>query len=127
DNDCNGQTDEGCGTGVPPGIDAGMDLPTMGPDAAPDAPPPNSLPKCRNGIISAGDRFACYRHPSGKVYCWGTNFPGLGDGSSTTQSLSAVEVAGLTDAVFVSAGEEHACAVRRGGHVVCWGANSDGQ
>lgn len=62
------------------------------------------------------------------VKCWGGNANGqLGNGT-TSNSLAAVDVLGLTDgAAAIFAGAYHTCSVSTGGSAKCWGANSSGQ
>ncbi len=78
--------------------------------------------------ISAGSAHTCARRTSGTVVCWGYNEHGtVGDGTSGTNRLTPVAVAGLTDAVEISAGGAHTCARRASGAVVCWGNNDNGR
>jgi alpha-tubulin suppressor-like RCC1 family protein len=77
--------------------------------------------------VSAGRFFACARHQSGSVSCWGTNSSGqLGNGN-TNGSNVPVAVNGVTDALALATGLQHACALRSGGAVWCWGGNQEGQ
>jgi alpha-tubulin suppressor-like RCC1 family protein len=63
----------------------------------------------------------------GEVKCWGDNAVGqLGNGT-TTDSMTPVTVAGITDAVQLVMGRWHVCARRATGRVSCWGRNLDGE
>jgi alpha-tubulin suppressor-like RCC1 family protein len=63
----------------------------------------------------------------GSLKCWGDNSGGqLGDGTMN-DSLTPIQVTGLTAGVTAAAtGASHTCAVVSGG-VKCWGTNSSGQ
>jgi alpha-tubulin suppressor-like RCC1 family protein len=77
--------------------------------------------------VSAGRWFACGRHQSGSISCWGSNGSGqLGNGN-TNGSNVPVAVNGVTDALALATGHQHACALRPGGAVWCWGGNGNGQ
>jgi alpha-tubulin suppressor-like RCC1 family protein len=65
--------------------------------------------------------------PSSKVAAWGYNGSGqLGDGTTTYEALTPVEVHGLTGVTAVAARGGTSLALRRDGTVWAWGANSDG-
>ena len=66
---------------------------------------------------------------SGAVYCWGNNdFGQLGDGS-TTDSMTPVQVSGLSSGVtrLLSGGQNFSCVTLQGGAVQCWGQDTRGQ
>jgi uncharacterized repeat protein (TIGR02543 family) len=62
------------------------------------------------------------------VKCWGHNvFGGLGDGT-ISDSLTPVQVSGLTSGVkAIGVGNTHSCAVTSAGAAECWGGNGFGQ
>src|SRR5215813_2318558 len=77
--------------------------------------------------LGAGTFHTCVTRPDGSVRCWGSNRRGaLGDGT-TTDRLTPVPVAGLTNAVAVTGGTFFSCALLADGTVRCWGINLDGQ
>ena len=88
------------------------------------------FPGLSSGVasVSAGGAQACAVLTSGALKCWGFNFHGqLGDGT-TTDSLTPVQVSGLTSGVAsATIGDRHACALLTSGSVKCWGKNSSGQ
>jgi prepilin-type N-terminal cleavage/methylation domain-containing protein len=79
--------------------------------------------------ITGGVSHTCAVLTSGVAKCWGGNGNGqLGDGT-TTNSLTPVDVSGLTSgAVSISsAGQNHTCVVMASGAAKCWGVNGLGR
>jgi alpha-tubulin suppressor-like RCC1 family protein len=77
--------------------------------------------------IAAGRWFACARHRTGAVSCWGANGSGQLGNRSTTNTNRPVAAMGITDAVQLGAGLSHTCVLHVSGAVSCWGDNSYGQ
>lgn len=77
--------------------------------------------------IAAGRWFACARHQTGTVSCWGQNGGGQLGNNSTSDSARPVAVVGITDAIQIGGGQNHACALHASGAISCWGDNMDGQ
>lgn len=70
--------------------------------------------------------FSCALRQDGTIWCWGADDYGqLGNGATTGDQNTPVQVSGITDAVDIELGENHACALRENGTVWCWGDNSE--
>ncbi len=88
------------------------------------------MPGMTSGVamVSAGNGTVCAVMTDGALKCWGRNMQGnLGDGT-TTDSLTPVQVSGLSSGVAsVSVGDQHVCALTTAGGVLCWGRGPAGQ
>jgi alpha-tubulin suppressor-like RCC1 family protein len=91
---------------------------------------PVDVPELSSGVaaVSGGSYMGCALTTGGAVKCSGINTVGqLGDGT-TTDSLTPVNVSGLSSGVAdVSTGYGHTCAVTIEGGVKCWGVGTSGQ
>lgn len=77
--------------------------------------------------VATGLDHSCALIDGGTVQCWGDNSNGqLGDGSFN-DSLTPVDVSGLTNAVSISSWGGHTCALDDTGAAFCWGRNQKGQ
>jgi alpha-tubulin suppressor-like RCC1 family protein len=78
--------------------------------------------------IALGYFHSCALTMNGEVKCWGYNLHGqLGDGS-TTDSLTPIDVSGLTSRVSaITLGYGHSCALTTTGGIKCWGRNAYGE
>jgi alpha-tubulin suppressor-like RCC1 family protein len=92
-----------------------------------------STPVAVNGInnavaVGAGSDYTCALIADGTIKCWGINvFGQLGDGTTSRNSLTPVNVSGISNAVAVSVGNNQSCAVLADATVRCWGNNYFGQ
>lgn len=90
---------------------------------------PGNVSGLTSGVtaIASGDRHICAVLSGGGMKCWGSNNQGqLGNGSPFN-SVTPVDVVGVTGLSAVAAGSMHTCALLTGGAVKCWGENGDGQ
>jgi alpha-tubulin suppressor-like RCC1 family protein len=86
------------------------------------SPPPGTPVK-----IAAGSETNCALMDSGAVYCWGSNDAGkLGAGSSLGDSVTPLQVTGLSAVTDVHINANHACALQ-GGAAFCWGDGQQGK
>ena len=77
--------------------------------------------------VSAGNAHTLALKSDGSVWAWGDNTYGqLGDGTYIN-SITPVEICGLTGIVAISAGFDYSMALKRDGSVWAWGYNNDGQ
>jgi alpha-tubulin suppressor-like RCC1 family protein len=93
---------------------------------------PTAVPGLNGGAtaVATGEEHACALISDGTVKCWGANGQGQLGNRTTTASMTAVVVSGLTGAISVAAADEtwvhkgFSCAAVSGGTVQCWGDNS---
>ena len=77
--------------------------------------------------ISAGWTDTCGVIESGAVYCWGRNGYGqLGNGSTSGDAYSPVQVVGISNATKVGVGNSYSCALLSTGVIKCWGNQGNG-
>jgi alpha-tubulin suppressor-like RCC1 family protein len=78
--------------------------------------------------LASGGNTVCAVLSTGALECWGSNWWGqIGDGTQT-DSLTPVQVSGLSSGVLsASIGDSHACALLTTGAVKCWGQGPRGQ
>ncbi|MCV6637233.1 FG-GAP-like repeat-containing protein [Candidatus Albibeggiatoa sp. nov. NOAA] len=101
----------------------------LGNNATSDNPAAEDVSGLTSGVaaISAGGSHTCALTTSGGVKCWGAGADGQLGNNTTTQSLTAVDVNGLTSGVSaISVDDRHSCALASGG-ARCWGYNAFGQ
>jgi alpha-tubulin suppressor-like RCC1 family protein len=95
-----------------------------------NAPTPVQVNNLGSGVIAIASSYnhSCALTKEGAVKCWGNNGTGnLGNGS-IAESLSPVQVTGLTSGVVaITAGGYHTCALTDAGAVKCWGSNGFSQ
>lgn len=78
--------------------------------------------------IAAGNNVSYAIKGDGTVWAWGWNANfAMGVGATTTQSLWAMQVPGLTGITAVAVGYQNTVALKSDGTVWTWGRNTDGQ
>ena len=78
--------------------------------------------------LSVGYNHTCALRTNGSLWCWGENRDGqLGDGTTTTERTTPVQVGTATTWATVSAGYLHTCGTRTDGTLWCWGYNGASQ
>ncbi|OXM87400.1 fibronectin type III domain-containing protein [Paenibacillus rigui] len=78
--------------------------------------------------ITTGRDFSVALKDDGTVWTWGNNNYGqLGNGTTSSNSPSPQQIAGLTGIIAVSAKEAHTLALKNDGTVWAWGYNDSGQ
>ncbi|MDR5655331.1 putative Ig domain-containing protein [Ruixingdingia sedimenti] len=76
--------------------------------------------------VATTEGSSCAILENGKIKCWGWNDSGrLGNGT-TSNSLTPVDVSGISGASAISGGQSHICAIDSS-RLKCWGSNSSGQ
>jgi len=107
----------------------------LGPtNTVPYSTTPVSLGFANATSVSAGNDFSCALLATGIIDCWGDNEYGqLGNGTtgSQTDTGTAVQVSGITNAIAISAAAwdsaHHACALLMTGTAACWGSDLSGE
>jgi len=83
--------------------------------------------------LSTGNRHTCAivqaagSSSGGTIACWGRNNFGQLGNESTSDSLRARKVLGMTGVTAIAAGERHTCAIGADEIISCWGDNKYGQ
>jgi LPXTG-motif cell wall-anchored protein len=75
--------------------------------------------------LSAGAAHTCAIGVSNQVYCWGWNYAGQFGNGNTTDSSTAVSIAGWSGTA-IAAGDEHTCVLGTTGAVTCAGYGTFG-
>ncbi len=94
---------------------------------------PTSIAGIRDAVeIATGEGFACVRHATGTISCWGYGKEGeLGQMPADTCDTSPcakspIDVPGVSGAVKLVAGSGRACVLEGDGSIVCWGLRAHG-
>lgn len=78
--------------------------------------------------IAAGDHHALALKSDGTLWSWGSNNYGqLGDGTTTNNSTTPIQIGTDANWVSVAAGNYHSLALKSDGTLWAWGYNSNGQ
>lgn len=78
--------------------------------------------------ISAAGTSACGIKTDGTLWCWGADTNGkLGNGSTSADQSSPVQVLGYGRWVKVSVGITATCGIKEDGSAWCWGADTNGK
>jgi alpha-tubulin suppressor-like RCC1 family protein len=78
--------------------------------------------------ISLGEYHSLALKTDGTVWAWGQNWYGqLGDGTTSNDMNTPIQVSGLTGVTLIAAGGSHSVAVKSDGTVWSWGRNDYGQ
>jgi alpha-tubulin suppressor-like RCC1 family protein len=77
-------------------------------------------------LVGSGRLHACALTADGRAYCWGSNGPALGAGT-TLGRVTPVAVLGGHSFATIDAGEGFTCAVTTAGRGYCWGSSAFGR